>query len=72
MRMRIARNSMLNYLEAKRLSLKFEPCNETVTKITLNQVVIAQWLAQQFATGEVPGSNPCNLENFLIPDQYNS
>ena len=63
MRMRIARNSMLNYLEAKRLSLKFEPCNETVTKITLNQVIIAQWLAWQFAIGEVSGLNPDKGDN---------
>ena len=32
------------------------------------QVFIAQWLAQQLATGVVPGSNPGKGENLLISD----
>ena len=32
------------------------------------KVVIAQWLALQFATGEVPGSNPGLGKNLLISD----
>ena len=32
------------------------------------QVVIAQWLAQQHATGEVPGSNPIKGENLSISE----
>ena len=33
-----------------------------------DQVIIAQWLAWQIATGEVPGSNPGKGENLLISD----
>ena len=36
--------------------------------LVLEQVVIAQWLARQLATGEVPGSNPSKGENLLISD----
>ena len=36
--------------------------------LSKNQVVIAQWLAQRHATGEVPGSNPGKGENLLISD----
>ena len=34
----------------------------------LDQVVIAQWLAQRRATGEVPGSDPGKGKNLLISD----
>ena len=33
-----------------------------------NQVIIAQWLAWQLATVEVPGSNPDKGDNLLISD----
>ena len=33
-----------------------------------NQVVIAQWLVWQLATGKVPGSNPGKGDNLLISD----
>ena len=33
------------------------------------KVVIAQWLAWQLATGEVPGSNRGKDENLLIADK---
>ena len=32
------------------------------------KVIIAQWIAQRLATGEVPGSNPSKGENLLIDD----
>ena len=34
----------------------------------LDQVIIAQWVGWQLATGEVPGSNPGKGENLLISD----
>ena len=35
---------------------------------TLNQVIIAQWLASRLATGEFPGSNPIKGDNSSISD----
>ena len=32
-------------------------------------IYIAQWLARQLATGEVPGSNPGKGENLLISEK---
>ena len=51
-----------------------EKINKIIAKIKANevgsfyQVVIAQWLAQRLATGEVPGSNPGKRDNLLISD----
>ena len=33
-----------------------------------DQFIIAQWLAQRFAPGEVPGSNSGKGENLIISD----
>ena len=38
------------------------------TGLLLHQVIIAQWLVQRLATGEVPGSNPTKGDNLLISD----
>ena len=40
----------------------------TIKKQSINQVVIAQWLAWRLATSEVPGLNPGKGENLLISD----
>ena len=32
-------------------------------QVNLHQVIIAQWLVQRLATGEVPGSNPGKGDN---------
>ena len=34
-----------------------------------SQDVIAQWLAQQLATREIPGLNPSKGDNLLISDK---
>ena len=41
------------------------PGNKVIKK---DQVVIAQWLARQLATGVVPGSNPNMGDKLLISD----
>ena len=38
---------------------------EKVLRLRVNQVIIAQWLAWQLATGEVPGSNPGKGQNLI-------
>ena len=47
----------------KHKKIIFQPTN--ITPLNQNQVVIAQWLAWQPATGEVPGSNPGKGKNLL-------
>ena len=36
--------------------------------LMLDQVIMAQWLARQLTTGEVPGSDPGKDDNLLISD----
>ena len=38
---------------------------QQVSPLKLYEVIIAQWLAWQLATGEVPGSNPGEGENLI-------
>ena len=38
--------------------------DQKITLSIFDQVVIAQWLARQLATGEVLGSNPDKEENY--------
>ena len=48
----------------KRLLQKPKNYLELKVKMQGKQVVIAQWLAQRLATGEVPGLNPGKGENY--------
>ena len=47
------------------MRMKVRSVLKTLQVLSLNQVIIAEWLAQGLATGEVPGSNPGKGDNLI-------